>query len=203
MIQPTIDTSNLIGEYSNATLYNIGSVVKELGNTKLYNSLTNSNIGNPLNSPTHWEFLSDLRAPSNVVLVKQESDFGVAVGDAITLVDNTNYIIGVTQLIMTKRLILPDTNPNLSISGSSYSNTSIVYVGNTGANGFFSSNNAGTLNLFFLAIIDGVGNNRLFNLSSLVTLAGDVYGNFLQFIGWGSLGNITNFTVFTLPSLSR
>jgi len=56
-----------IAEYLSTTEYYINSIVKESGTSKLYNSLTDNNIGNPLTDTVNWKFLIDLNSTKGTV----------------------------------------------------------------------------------------------------------------------------------------
>lgn len=49
-----------IPEWDDLTDYHIGDIAREIGGSKLYQSLTNDNIGNTLTDVANWEFLTDL-----------------------------------------------------------------------------------------------------------------------------------------------
>lgn len=65
-------------EYDSLTTYYIKDVVREAGTTKMYSSVTNSNIGNALSDGTNWTLLGDLaNLPSAVIAQATESVLGI------------------------------------------------------------------------------------------------------------------------------
>lgn len=64
-----------IPEYNSATEYYASDIVRESGTTNLYSSLTNSNIGNPLNG-TNWQLLGDLANLANIGIKATKNVFG-------------------------------------------------------------------------------------------------------------------------------
>ncbi len=129
----------------------------------------------------------DLETPDNVVLVKQESDFGTPSGGVITLVNNTIYRV-TGQVLMTSRLSLPDRS-RITIKGSSYAGMDeLVFLFGAGV-AIDIQGQAGTFHIFDLNITDATG------LATLINGNGD--GSFTEqsiFIYVG--GNIQNFGFF-------
>ena len=201
-----------IAEYDAATAYFIGSLCKDVGTSKIYKSLIDSNIGNPLTNLSSWEYLSDLRQPLNTVIVRNESDFGVAVGSNITLANNTTYILsgaiyaptGKSTIFLTKNLILPP-RANIFIMGTGYANTDLIFTG-TGTlftSGTTPLTGVGTFNLSQFNCVDGVGTNQIWNLQSHPTfsVAGELFCTLMVFTGWGAKGILSNLSVCQLNNL--
>lgn len=176
------------------TEYYIGDIVKDAGTSIYYKSLTDNNIGNITTDIVNWQLLGDMAdlvnispAPANVVLVKQESDFGTPSGGIITLVNDTIYRVS-GQVIMTSKLALPDRS-RIKMGGGSYAGMDeLVFVFGAG-DAITASGQAGIFHIFDLNITDATG------LSRFVNGIGD--GSFTEqsiFIYTG--GNIQNFGSF-------
>ena len=137
-----------------------------------------------------------LGQPLNVVLVIQESDFGVNIAGQITLANNTKYVIGISQLITSAELILP-LNGNVQISGQGLHVTTWIFVG-SGKTLFTGTNiQNGSLYLTEMTLIDGVGNNTLYNCTGHPTLSfiAEVYSTLCIIYGWFSRGTLKDLTL--------
>lgn len=139
----------------------------------------------------------DYKAEDNVILVKQESDFGTAVGDEITLQDRTTYIISVTQLLLTKRLIIPGRGVVCLRSPGGFNTSLIIFVG---SGTLFSGSNIENFSIFSLRVVDGVGTNQLLNFQSSPTFSQESVLTFelVIFVGWGLVGLVKNFAIATM-----
>lgn len=69
---------NGIPEYDDGTEYKQTSIVKESGTYKLYGSLIDNNIGNPLTDTNSWQFLIDL----SDLQISQYTKFAINKGDS-------------------------------------------------------------------------------------------------------------------------
>lgn len=113
-----------IAEYDSATTYYKNSLVKESGTTNIYKSLTDDNIGNPLNNINNWRLSTKLDSATNVIIVKQESDFGIASGGEILLSNKTVYQI-VGDVLISNTLVIP-TSGECVIKFNSYTTDRII-----------------------------------------------------------------------------
>lgn len=135
----------------------------------------------------------------NVVVVKQESDFGVAVGGVITLQPNTSYVIGVAQLITTAEIMLP-TSGSVQISGQDAYLTTWIFAASNKT--LFSNTNR--INFRFktsnLIIIDGTGTNTLFNITGHPTLSYycEIATAYTFLYGWKSRGLLKDLTLVNI-----
>ena len=174
-------------EYDDQTEYFIDDLVRDVGSSKYYQSIINNNVGNPLTDDSKWKFTGDIKSQPNVVLVKEESDFGVAVGNEITL-QNENIYRVTGKVPITKKLIFPDRSKILIEGGSYAGMDELIIVANVGD--FLSTNGqGGILHIFNLNITDATATNKLINST------GD--GSFTEqsiFIMVGC--NLTNFFSF-------
>lgn len=133
-------------------------------------------------------------SPDNVVIVKQESDFGTAVAGNITLVNNTIYQVS-GQVLMSSTLSLPE-DSFIAIKGSAYDIDKLIFIG---SGTFISDQGTGAqqLKIREVSLIDGIGNNTLFSLTGDVIFRKRaemiMYGGTNS--NWGSLGLIENHTI--------
>ena len=93
-----------IPEYNASTTYYITpsiSIVKETGTTKIYKSLTDANVGNPLTDNTKWQLLGDLtNLPSAALGTAAYVNTGTSSGDVplIGTQSATTSLAGLVQL---------------------------------------------------------------------------------------------------------
>jgi hypothetical protein len=225
-------------EYNSLTEYFIDDLVREIGGTNYYKSLTDNNSGNPLNDVVNWQLLGDLadlasiapatetssgvaelatqveanagvddsriitplklqgkfdlETPDNVVLVKQESDFGTPSGGVITLVTNTIYRIAVNDLYLNSRLQLPQF-ADITVEGTGLTGTNLIYTGND----TLFTGEVERLYIKRLRVISATGLATIFDLYSHPTFArtGEFLGDLVQFINFFSKGKHENMTL--------
>lgn len=130
----------------------------------------------------------------NVVLVKTEADFGTAVAGQITLQNNTTYAIGVNQLLVSSELIIP-ARGNVQIIGNGINISNLIFIGS--AKILFRAASLSRLHIKQMNVIDGVGNNTLFNCEGHPTLGlpAEIVSDFCIFYGWASRGTAKNLTL--------
>lgn len=119
-----------IPEYLAEEKYYIGSIIKEVGNTRLYGSITDENTGNPLTDITNWQFLGDLSGlrsvASNTIVINAESDFPAPIAGVITLESGKEYLMN-NVVVTANRFELP-AGGFVRISANNLSHA-LVYVG--------------------------------------------------------------------------
>lgn len=181
-----------IAEYDAGTTYYQNSIARESGTTKVYKSLTDDNISNPLTDPVNWALLGDLSGlnsiASNTIVINTINDFPAPVAGVITLESGKEYLLN-NVIISPYRFAIP-TGGYVRISSNNLSHA-LVYVG--GGTMFTGSNFA--LFIPFTALFQCIG-GTFFNFEGAGSafMLSSIFSNCVSF---GSVRNATFTSFFT------
>ncbi len=134
----------------------------------------------------------------NVVIVKQESDFGTAVGGVIELQDNTIYEIGVSQIVMTNRLSFTTPLGKVMVRGGNIAIAELIYLG---TDTFITASNYQTIEFRNCSITGATGTATLHDLTGLGKLVrSEVYYRNFTVTNFAQAGTIRNSLLLNLSN---